>query len=90
MKTILNVAAATVLATALGALAGCGSTEDKQVGIGRGTDEYKRSPCACVRVPLLPPDPARLERLREWNASPVAHVGGREGGGGSPEPPRRA
>ena len=36
------------------ATAACAPTE-KPVGIGRGTDEFKKSPCACETIPQRTP-----------------------------------
>ena len=47
----------TILGTGAGLLAGCGTSSDRPVGIGRGVDDLKRSPCAsaaggpCTVVP---------------------------------------
>lgn len=45
------------------ALAGCASQE-KPVGVGRGTDEYRPSPCACLQIPLKGPDAEFLRRMQ--------------------------
>ena len=45
---------------ALVALVGCAPTADMQ-GIGRGTDDYKKSPCACG--PFHPPKASMLREL---------------------------
>lgn len=50
--------AALALVLMAGFLAGCAvlpDAEEKPVGIGRGTDDYKKSPCACSRIEQLPP-----------------------------------
>lgn len=54
VRRVLLVGAlvAGIFVTAL--LAGCGSSSEQPVGVGRGTDDYKKSPCACVELPQRP------------------------------------
>lgn len=52
---------------ALLALAACGTSDDSEpVGIGRGRDEYKKSPCACMTIQQIAPDDAWRSHMREW------------------------
>jgi len=32
----------------------CGTTTAEPVGIGRSADQMKRSPCACIEIPMRP------------------------------------
>lgn len=59
MMTLTRLSAAVAVAALL---AGCAASEEKQPEIGYKTDEYKKSPCACLEVPLRGPDP----RLMDW------------------------
>lgn len=51
---------------AAGMVAGCGATEPQPVGIGRGADDLKRSPCACLDHPVAPPSQHYLDELDAW------------------------
>lgn len=67
--------AAFVAAVCLG-LTACGSVpgttdESEPVGIGRGTDAFKRSPCACIDVPQRGDGGDYLERLRRRLGTPL-------------------
>lgn len=55
---------ARVLFAAALMLAACGSTREEQPGIGRSSDAYKRSPCACAEIPQSYP-PGWLEEFAE-------------------------
>jgi hypothetical protein len=52
-------------------VSGCSSVippvEEEPVGIGRGTDDYKRSPCACLEIRQAPADAEWLRRLGTWS-----------------------
>lgn len=51
----------------LSACAGVGSKDDADViGIGRGIDDYKVSPCACAEIPQAKPDANDIEALKDW------------------------
>lgn len=55
--------------TGLFLLSACavGSADDAEViGIGRGIDDYKVSPCACAEIPQAKPDADDIEALRDW------------------------
>lgn len=46
------------------AISGCSSSDDiTPVGTGYKTDEFKRSPCACLEQRQPAPTPAYLKRL---------------------------
>jgi len=52
------------LSAAIFALSACGSTEQQDpVGIGSGTDEFKRSPCACLEIEQPDVTPEYLKSL---------------------------
>jgi len=55
--------------TGLLLVSGCavGSADDAEViGIGRGIDDYKVSPCACTEVPQAKPDAGDIKALQDW------------------------
>lgn len=47
------------------AVAGCGSSVEKPKAIGTGIDDMKRSPCACLELPLRSTSPEDLRALAE-------------------------
>lgn len=65
-------AASLACATAVALLvAGCASGPEMPQPAGGGTDELRRSPCACIEIPQAAPGPADLERYRSADtASP--------------------
>lgn len=52
MKRVLPISA---LFAAGVLLAGCTTTTTPPVGIGTGVNELKRSPCACIEIPMTIP-----------------------------------
>lgn len=44
-------------------LAGCGSSTERPKEIGTGTDDMKRSPCACIELPLPAVTPDAVDAL---------------------------
>jgi hypothetical protein len=44
-------------------LSGCGSSTEKPVAVGTGTDDMKRSPCACIDLELAPTTDAERRAL---------------------------
>ena len=54
----------TYLVPILMVLTGCGSTTDELVGVGRSTDEFTKSPCACYEMPLKPVDDDYIRHLK--------------------------
>lgn len=62
MKHPLRCVSAAALAAVLAA---CSTTDETEpVGIGHGTDEFKKSPCACYERSQPPATPDYLKRLR--------------------------
>ena len=66
MKMAARVSArAAAAALALAALVSCsGSERENPPAIGGGTEEYKRSPCACITIPQRYPPGWREEAER--------------------------
>lgn len=63
VKTAMLIA---VLAAMGGSVAACTSpwAESDPVGIGIGTDAFKKSPCACLNLPQKAPDAKFWRRMR--------------------------
>ena len=69
-RTYASCRAAAALLLAVAA-ASCGNGPELPERAGSGTDDLRRSPCACLEIPQAPPEPADLVRYRTAGSAPA-------------------